>query len=142
MAAPKWAAGTLLKRGDGASPETFTAIAKADNLQGPGLKRAMIDVTALDTATSYDEFVAGIKSGGEVSIDLFFMPDDPGHQHLLTDFDNGTLRNFQLYFPSATPITWSFAAYVFDYQPKAAIKSALTAAVKFKISGQPTLTES
>jgi len=129
--------GLQIKRGNGANPEVFTALAAVDNISGPGLSMSPIDVTTLDD--TWDEFVAGIRSGGDFTMTLQFEPDDTGHQALLGDFTAGTLRNFELVFPNTGNTLWAFSAYVTKYAPKGAVKSALTADVSLKISGQPTL---
>lgn len=138
-AAKKWSGGTLLKRGNAdGPPETFTSIAWVDNLQGPSVASDIIDVTTLDTSTNYEEDVVGLLRGGEVTCDLKFAPDDTGHANLIADQVARATKNFQIYFPSATPKTASFAAYVIKLQPKAAIKDALTAALTLRISGAVT----
>lgn len=141
MASKKWAIGTQLLRGNGdGPPETFTAIAAIESIGGPQLKTTMLDVTTLDSLSGFAEFIPTFKDGGEVPFTLIFEPDLTGHQKLLGDWVNKTLKNFELIFPSDTPITWTFAAYVSEYQVKiGSPKDALKADCKLRITGAPTL---
>lgn len=140
MASKKWSIGTQLQRGDGGDPENFTAIASVETIGGPQLKTTMLDVTTLDSPSSFAEWLPTFLDGGEVPFTLIFEPDLTGHQQLLGDWLNKTLRNFKLVFPSDTPITWSFAAYVSEYQVKpGGAKDVLKSDCKLRISGAPTL---
>ncbi len=141
MASKKWSIGTQLQRGNAdGPPETFTAIAAIETIGGPQLKTTMLDVTTLDSPSGFAEFLPTFKDGGEVPFTLELIPDSVGHQKLLGDWENKTLRNFQLVFPSDTPITWSFAAYVSEFQAKpGGPKDSLKADCKLRISGAPTL---
>lgn len=139
-AAKKWAGGTLLKRGNSdGPPETFTSVGAVDNLTGPTAAADKIDVSTLDTPDNYEENVIGLLRPGEVTFDLIYEPDDTEHAALWTDFASRTKKNWQIVFPSATPKTASFAAWVSKPpQPKAAIKDALRAAVTLQVSGAVT----
>jgi predicted secreted protein len=130
--------GTLLQRGNGASPEVFTTIPKVRNLKGPPLETTMLDTTALDTVGGYETMIPSLKKPGQPSFELDFMPDDSSHQALLGDFVNGTLRDFQIRWPDGVTI-WSFQAYVSKWEPSAAPTAVLTAAITLQISGAPAL---
>jgi len=134
--------GTLLKIGDGGSPETFTTIAEVTDISGPSLSADTIDVTNHNSAGGYREFIQGLKDAGEVTFTINFIPTESTHNAatgLLKDYEDGTLRNFQLVFPDAGNTTWSFAAVVTGFEPAEPIDDKLAADVTLKISGQPTL---
>lgn len=130
--------GTLLQRGNGASPEVFTTIPKVRSLKGPPLETTMLDTTALDTQGGYETLTPSLKKPGVVTFELDFMPEDTNHQELLGDFVNGTLRDFQIVWPDGVT-TYAFQAYVSKWEPSAAPTAVLTAAVSLQISGAPTL---
>ncbi len=130
--------GTFLKIGDGGGPETFTTIAEVTDLGGPKLKRDTIDVTNHSSSGKWREFLAGLKDGGTVSMKLNFIPTNATHSPttgLLNDFDDGTLRNFKLYFTDAGPTIASFAAIVTSFEPAEPVDGALTADSELKVSG-------
>lgn len=134
--------GTLLKVGDGGGPETFTAIAEIADISGPGLSHEPVQATHMQSPGAWHEYIKGLKDGGEISLDLTYLP---GHATqdastgLLKDFNDRILRNFQLVFPDTGTTTWSFAAFITGFEPSAPKDDRLSAAVTLKISGQPTL---
>lgn len=132
--------GTLLKRGNGASPEVFTTIDGVKSLSGPTLSLETIDVTHHTSADGYREKLASFKDSGEVSFDLLYDPADTGHEGLLDDYDNRTLRNFTMVFPDAGGMTYAFSAFVSGAEVGAPIDDALTLSVKLTISGPVTRT--
>lgn len=129
--------GTQFKRGDGAGPEVFTALANVTNISGPGLSRETIDVTAHDSPDAYMEHVGGLKDGGEVSVDVNYDPAD--HDALVADFDDVNPRNYQIVFPDAGTTTWSFAGIMTGFEPEAPYDDKLSASLTFKVSGKPTI---
>ena len=64
--------GTLLQRGDGGDPETFTTVAEVLNISGPSLSRDTIDVTTMDSPDEWIEFIAGLNDVGEITFDLVY----------------------------------------------------------------------
>lgn len=129
--------GTELRRGDGATPEVFTAIADPTGISGPGLSRETLDVTSHDSPDQWMEFLGGLKDGGEVSIDVNYQP--AAHDELVADFDDSDPRNYQLAFPDPDQTVWSFAAILTGFEPDAPYDDKLSASLTFKVSGKPTL---
>lgn len=126
--------GTLFKRG-------ATAIAYVQNISGPGLAADTEDVTTHDSTGAWEEHVVTILRSGEVSLDLEFDPTAATHKHasggLLYDLTSRASQTYSIVFPDTT--TWSFSALVTGFEPSAPHDGALTAAVKLKLTGQPTL---
>lgn len=136
------AIGTLLKIGDGAGPEVFTTIGEVGNISGPGLSTGVIDVTNHSSPDYTQEILAGLKSAGEVTFSINYIPTHATHNAttgLIRDWKNRTKRNFQLVWPDAGGTTWSFAAYVTGFQPTAPVEDKLAADVTLTIAGAPTL---
>jgi hypothetical protein len=133
--------GTLLKRGNGAATEVFTAIAEVLDIDGPDMSLDTADVTHQESG-GWDEHVGLLLRGGEVTFDLNFLPGSASHNAvagLLQDFKNRTLRNLQLVFPSTPAKTWKFSALVMKFKPSAPVNDRLMASVTLKISGVVTL---
>jgi predicted secreted protein len=139
MASKYSGVGTILKRGDGGGPEVFTPIPSMSNLDGPKLDINQIDVTTMDDAGGYEQYIAGIKKPGSVTFELIFDPADAQHKGLLNDYKLGTVRNFQLIFSDTGATQWSFAALIKVVAPKMSPKAAVTMSVELQISGAPTL---
>lgn len=131
--------GTLFKVGDGATPEVFTTVAEVTKLKPPGLSRDTVDVTHMESTGGWREFIAGLKDGGEVSMEINF---DPGGTttDLLTDmFSTSTVGNKKIVFPDNSE--WAFKAILTGFEPDAPVDDKMTANVKFKVSGVPTFTQ-
>jgi hypothetical protein len=133
--------GLLFKRGNGASPETFTAIAEVKDINGPNLKLSTQDSTHLQDTWK------GIKpillEGGEIKLVLNFLVDDASQSlaaGLLLDFATKALRNFQILWPDGAGgvvATWPLAAYVTGFTPKGSVTTITTADVVLSIDGTP-----
>jgi predicted secreted protein len=103
--------GAILKRGDGASAEAFTAVAEVRNITGPNMTRDQIDVTSLDSTSGYREYIGGFRDGGEVTLECNWTRDV--YLQFLADFQNDTTsRNWQIVFPDTGATTFDFAAIV------------------------------
>jgi predicted secreted protein len=129
--------GTQLKRGDGAGPEVFTAIANVTSIEGPGIERETIDVTAHDSEDGWMEFVGGLKDGGEVEIEVNYDPAD--HDTLIADFEDENPRNYQLVFPDPGTTTWTLSLILSGFEPEAPYDDKLAANITFKVNGKPVL---
>jgi hypothetical protein len=132
--------GTLLKIGDGASPESFDDMAEVKDITGPGLTREFAEFTHQKSPGGYREYKPTFKNSGDVTFKCNFIPDDPTQGFalaggLIKDYDDGTLRNFELVFPDAGSTKASFSAYVANLQPTAPLGSALEMNVTLRITG-------
>jgi len=128
--------GTLLKN-DG------TTVAEVLDISGPGLSADAIDMTSHDSTDGYMEAVQGIKDGGEVSFDINFVPTGTTHKNasggLLYEYEQGTESTWSVVFPDGSSTTWTFPGFITGFEPKAPVKGKLSASVKIKLSGKPTL---
>jgi predicted secreted protein len=134
-----FAQGTLLKLGDGGSPETFTTISEVRSINGPTLGADTVEVTSHDSPLGYREFIAGLLQAGELSFELNFQPTDATHDAqtgLIAAMQSRSTRNFQLVFPGAIA-TWQFSAFVTRFEMGAPVDSNLKATVTLQITGQP-----
>lgn len=140
--AAKAAYGTLFKIGDGGGSEVFTTIAEVLNISGPGLKREVVDVTNMDSTEGWRERVPTLLDGGEISLDLNFLPETATQSFsggLIRDLKDGTKRNFQLRFSNTGNTTWTIPAYVTAFEPSSKVDDRLMAKVTLVVSGKPTL---
>lgn len=132
--------GILLKIGDGGGPEVFTAIAELMDTDGPDISVDTEEVTTHSSPGGWDEHIATIKRGGDVTFGLNWLPQDPTHSFtsgLLKDLDDLTLRNFQLTWTDVGTTVWPFSALVTNFKPAGPVAGKLGVDVTLKISGQP-----
>lgn len=128
--------GTVLKRG-------ATAIAQVQDIDGPDLSLDTEDVTSHDSTGGWEEVVATILRSGELSYDIVYDPANATHKNaaagLIGDMVARTATTYSMVFPDVAATTWSFSAFVTGFKPSAPVSGKLAAAVKMKITGQPTL---
>jgi predicted secreted protein len=130
--------GIALKRGDGVTPtEGFVTIAKVTGVTGPEIERETYDVTAHDSADGWREFIGGLKDAGEVTINVNYDPTV--HDDLVADFEDPKPRNYQLVFPG-TLGKWELKLILTGFSSEAPVDDKLSAEIKFKVSGKPTIT--
>lgn len=131
--------GTLLKRGDGGSPETFTTVPEVRSISGPSMETDEADVTTHSSAASgaFREFILTLIDAGSVEFDINYVPSDPVHIGLRNDFLNRTKRNWQLVLPGAVQ-TISFAGYVKTIPFEFPVDNAVTQKLTIRCTGAPT----
>jgi len=125
--------GASFKRGDGTSNESFTAVAEVNSISGPSMSRAFIDVTSLDSAGGYREFISAFRDPGEVSLVMNFTHQ--GYEDMKDDFDTDTSVNYQIVLPDSAATTLEFAAYVTDLPLDVPLDDKITINVTLKVSG-------
>lgn len=133
--------GIALQRGDGASPEAFTAIAELLAIEGISFSHLIMDVTSHDSANNAKDFISGkLTDAGTVTFTIHFIPTNAGHKAIITDMYAGTRRNWKIVFPDSGSTTWGpFVGLVQDFAPSDDLESPLTADITLKLSGKPTL---
>ncbi len=132
------AQGTLLKAGDGASPEVFTTITMVTKLTNPSSKFDLLDVTSHDDSGPpfYKQFLVALFDGNVLTFEVNWRTGDDTHNDLQEDNAAGTLRNFKVVFPDTPTNTASFAAYVEEFPNITAdVGKPLTATGRLKIVG-------
>lgn len=136
----KIANGTLLKMGDGASPEVFTTIPEVVRLSGPQIKFDLLDVTSHDSPGFFREFIAGLADGDVLAGHVNWRPSNTIHKSIRVAQYARTLENFKVVFPDTTDNTVSLSAFIQTWGPKADIGTVLVSDFNFKITGQPAWT--
>lgn len=134
--------GTLVKKGDGGSPESFTTIAELLDIEGPELELDTEEATSHSSPDGWAEYIGTILDGGEVSFDVNYVPTNATHNAttgLIKDMTGRTKRNFQIVFPDSGNTTWSFTALVTKVGPAAPVRGALKGSITLKVTGKPTL---
>jgi predicted secreted protein len=136
--------GTLLKMGDGTSPEVFTTIAQMKDINGPSLSLTTHETTTHDSTGSFKTFVAGLLESGEVSGELLFDAAAVTHKDastgLLGVMKNRTLKNWKIVPAGYSPVqTFAFSGYLTKLDFKFPVDGIQSASFTIKTSGVPTL---
>lgn len=118
------------------------AIAEITNVGGPSLSRGSVEVTHHQSPDRWAEFIKGLKDGGEVSLDINYLPANSTQNAatgLLSDFSNDTtIDDWAIVWPNGAT-TWSFKGFITNFEPSAPTDEALTGTVTIKVAGKPTL---
>lgn len=136
------AQGTLLQRGDGASPEVFTTVAEVGSISGPSLTADLIDVTNHSSPSRFREYIQGLKDGGELTFDLNYQPTEATHNNatgVLGDWNTGARKNYRLRFPTTPTVDWLLPIIVTNFEMNADVAEQLKASVTMKVVSAPTL---
>lgn len=144
MTKPLIGHGITLSRGDGASPESYTKIAQLVDLAPPAFSKDSVETTHTDSTDSFREFIPGLKDGGEFTAVVNLIPGDTTQDDTsggaLNDFLNETeSRNWQIAFPGSPAVTWTFKAFITNYEAVTPMDDKETISLSFKVSGAPTI---
>lgn len=129
--------GTILKRSDMASSETYTAIGEITNIGGPSMSRGTIDVTSFDSTGGYREFIAGLRDAGEVTLSMNFTAS--GYSDMKDDFESDDARNYQIVLPDTATTTLQFAGLVTQLPLDIPLDDKVSCDVTIKVSGRVEL---
>ncbi len=132
--------GTLLKVGDGASPEVFTTVPEVMRLTGPSVRFDLLDVTSHDTIGFFREFIPGLADGEKIAASVNWRPSNTVHKNLRIDAYARTLRNFKVVFPDSADNTVTAATYIESQIPKADVGTPLSMDISLKVTGAPVWT--
>lgn len=126
---------TELRIGDGADPEEFTAIAGIEgDIAFPQMERELMEITARDSPGNRREWGTGLEDSPELTVTIFWDPEDTGHQDLITHLDEGTEANYQFATPN-DEVVWEVAMLVRNFAPTSPSGGFLRADVTFKPTG-------
>ncbi len=103
---------TLLKLGDGASPEVFTTIGEVVSIGPLAQKKDLVEVTHL--LSTAKEFIGGLSDGQEISVVCNFLPTNTQQLALIAAAASVTAaKNFKYVLPSGGgALTSAFSAIV------------------------------
>lgn len=125
--------GTLLQKGDGASPENFSTIAEVHDVDGFGFSLEQLEATHMESPNGYKEFVAGLKEGDEITVKGNLTVDN---QSVLKTWADAAVRsNWKIDFPGSALSTYTFAATPTGLHFGIAVDGILDYELGMKIAG-------
>ena len=107
MSDAKAGVGTKFYRWNGSAWET---IAEINSITGPGMSRDTIDVTSLDSTGGYREFISGFRNAGTLALAMNFTRAT--YDLMKDDFEDDTLKNYEIELPDDDATTLEFTAFV------------------------------
>lgn len=130
---------TLLKIGDGASPEVFTTIGEVVSIGALGQQNDLIEVTHLESTAK--EYIGGLPDGLEIAVTCNYKPTNAQQVALIAAVTVGTSRNFKYTMPSGGgSLTFSFSALVLGWNipsttPNEAVQLEATLKITSSVTG-------
>jgi len=135
--------GTLLKLGDGATPENFTTIAEVLDITPPDIRNTALDITNQSSPGGIAQKIPdGITDMGNVSFSVNWDPTAVTHNMTVglgSLAISRAVKNFQIVFPNVAVTTWLIPAFVSRFHPTGAVRGVMSAEVELTITGQCTL---
>ena len=135
----KFGYGTLVKIGDGGSPETFTAIAELrGDISFSGMESEEIEITTHNNAVNgrAKEKLPGLIDPGSLEIEINYIASDATHVAARNAWANQTKKNFQVLSPFGDLI--SCAGYIMSLPITFPIGDSINAKIKIMLTGLPT----
>jgi hypothetical protein len=129
---------TYLYLGSTASPPVYTSpIANVGDYTGPQESKQVVDVTSHSAAVPWREKITTLLDGGDLTLPLYFIPDDTGMQTLYDVFTtngfNG-IRWYKLLFTDGT--YFYFQASISKWSFKIPVAGVVTADLTFTLTGE------
>lgn len=132
------AEGTILRRGDGATPtEAFAEVAEVKSINSVGGGSP----TVIDTShlrSTHRRKLIGLRDEGQAALVLEWTGSDAEFQGMWSDRRLAVRRNFEVEYPDGT--LDRFAAYVMTFETTAETDASITVAATLEIDGEVTRT--
>jgi predicted secreted protein len=129
----------------GASPDEWVTVAEVKSITPPSFARDAQDATHTESTEGWREFIPGLKDGGEISVELNFVPDSDTTDLILAQFASDDLSQVRILFadgnqagPTPTCSSFTCSGVITGFPIEAPIEDGQTATITFKISGKPT----
>lgn len=115
------------------SPSDYDVVGEQTNITPPGISVDAIDATHMQSPNAYREFIPGLIDGGEVAIEINYVPTSAGVTTFLNHLRQ--VKACRILFPNGA--RFLFDALLTGFEPEAPIDDKMMASVTFKITGQP-----
>lgn len=119
------------------SPDAWVKVAEVVNITPPNFSRDAVDATHTESEDGWREFIPGLKDGGEVSVEMNFIPG-AASTDLILDLFNRDTGSFRITFPDSPATVWTFDAFITGFEPEAPLEDKMSATATFKLSGKPS----
>ncbi len=129
--------GTTMKVGDGGSAEAFEIINGLKDISIDGFDYPSVDTTHHQSGSRTQ--IAGLRNLGTVTSSLVLDSSDAKQAQLFSDWDAGTVRNYQITLTDNGGQVWDISLYVANITPSAPLEEAVTCSVTFQATAAPVI---
>ena len=115
------------------APSTYTSLAEVLSVTPPTISVETVDVTHMASDDGFREYIASLKDGGEVTVNMNYVE---ASATLLTTLVLAGLETFKITFPGSSTYTFSGipTAFAFD---DVVIDDKVAMSLTIKVSGKP-----
>ena len=104
-----------------------------------GMSADVVEVTDQDSSSNFREYMSGLLTGGQITFDVNYDPDQATHVALVADLKAKTSATYNIVLTDPTPVTWSVTAFVVGFEVSAPIDAQLSASVTLQTTGVVTV---
>jgi len=115
------------------SGSTWVALANIKSIGGPSASRETVDVTTLDSAGGYREFIGSLRDGGDISLGMLF--EQASYVIMKNDFESDTVQEYAIVLPDTNATSLEFSGLVTELPLDIPLDDAVSCDVTIKISG-------
>lgn len=129
----------LQRSNDGTSGGTFATVGTIYDLTPPNPTRATVETTSHSSTDRWQEYVSGLRDGGEMTADIAFdAATGTAVYSFFADLNADTAGYYKLVHNDSGGREWGFAAWVTEITPTTPIDDKQMFTVSFKLTGKPT----
>jgi hypothetical protein len=126
--------GSVIRIGVGATP-TWTTLSGCGDFSFPDQPRADVDVTAMDSPNETEEFIPGLRSGADWTVNKQYVPEDAEDVLLAGLEATGEIVLLEITPKGATvPLQW--LGYIKSWTPTIPVKDAMMGALMLRINNK------
>ncbi len=127
--------GTLFKIRTSTGPDVFTTIGEQASVTPFGIAVDSIDASHEESPSAWREFIPGLKDGGEVSLEIHYVPGGSAEATLLAALR--TTQVCRVVFPSGAQA--NFSAFITEMSAETPIDDKMVMSVTLKVTGAITM---
>lgn len=101
----------------------------------PPISQDAVESTDMDSEDGWREYIAGLRTAGELQIEINYIAGGPAEDALLGLFD-GERHDLGIIFPNA--VEWTFSAVPTNFEPGLPMDDKQTASFTAQVSGKPS----
>lgn len=127
--------GTLFKIRTSTGPDVYTTIGEQANVTPFSIAVDSIDASHEESPGAWREFIPGLKDGGEVSLEIHYVPGGSAEATLLAALR--TEKVCRVVFPSGA--TADFSAFITEMSAETPLDDKMVMSVTLKVTGAITM---
>lgn len=131
--------GIVYEIDDGTNGTTFDPVGEVYEVTPPNQQTEEVEVTHYGSEGGYREFIAGLKDGGEITMNINWIPGNDTDVLLRTLHASGAVRNHRITFPNTAMLT--FPGWIKGFERSSPLDDRLTAAITIRVSGDTDYTD-